>query len=144
MFKKILVGGAAAAAIAAAGIAGAGPANAAVATIGSRGDYNPYNYRDELRYSGLYHEDVSNAAELGPRICRQRFTGYTEDQLIDSLVGPDPLYTTEQAVEIVLGAEYHFCPGYEHDGSVGAGPSAPWPAPPPPPPGYYSSTSQSL
>lgn len=95
------------------GVGLAGPANATVATIGAKGDMNPYNYRDELRYSGLYHEDVSNASELGPRICRQRMAGYSEDELISSLDGPDPLYNAEQAVEIVLGAEWHFCPGYD-------------------------------
>ena len=47
--------------------------------------------------------------------------GYTEEQLISGLDGPDPLYTSEQAVMIVSGAEYHFCPAYEDDGSVGRG-----------------------
>jgi hypothetical protein len=117
--KKLIIGGIAAAAIAV-GLATAGSAGATVATIGERGDHNPYNYRNELRYTGLNHEDVYNAASLGPRVCVRRQMGYTEGQLVSSLDdGPD--YTAEQAVEIVMGGEYHFCPSYEDDGSIGSG-----------------------
>ena len=121
MFKKITVGGVAAAAIAAAGIAAAGPAGATIAVIGSEGDHNPYHYRDELRYTGLYHEDVANAYSLASRVCGKRSIGYTEEQLIRGLEYSADQYTSEQAVMIVSGAEYHFCPAYEDDGSVGRG-----------------------
>jgi hypothetical protein len=122
--KKTIVGGLAAVAIAA-GIATASTANATIAVIGSQGDHDPYNYRDELRYTRLYHEDVTNAVSLASRVCGKRAMGYTEEQLISGLYGPDPLYTSEQAVMIVKGAEYHFCPAYQDDGSVGRGYTGP-------------------
>jgi len=117
--RKFILGGFAAATVAL-GVGLASPASATMATIGERGDYNPYNYRDELRYTGLNHEDVYNASSLGPRVCVRRQMGYTEEQLVSSLDdGPD--YTAEQAVEIVMGGEYHFCPSYMDDGSIGTG-----------------------
>ncbi len=99
----------------------ASSANATIAIIGSQDDHDPYNYRDELRYTGLYHEDVTNAASLASRVCGKRAMGYSEDQLVRGLEGPDPLYTSEQAIMIVEGAEYHFCPAYKDDGSIGQG-----------------------
>jgi Protein of unknown function (DUF732) len=122
--KKMIVGGLGAVAIAA-GIATASTANGTIAVIGSRADHDPYHYRDELRYTGLYHEDVTNAVSLASRVCGKRAMGYTEEQLISGLEGPDPLYTSEQAVMIVEGAEFHFCPAYENDGSVGRGYTGP-------------------
>ena len=95
------------------GVGLAGPANATISVIGSEGDYNPYYFRDELRYAGITHEDVANASELGPRICRQRAEGWTSGQLEDSLMSND--YTSEQAVVIVRGAEFHFCPQFDGD-----------------------------
>jgi hypothetical protein len=118
---KVALAGAAITAGMAVGVGLASSANATVAVIGSRGDHNPYHYQDELRYSGLYHEDATNAASLASRVCGKRAVGYSEDQLIRGLIGPDPLYTSEQAIMIVEGAEYHFCPAYEDDGSVGRG-----------------------
>jgi hypothetical protein len=91
----------------------AGPASATGAVIGDEGDYNPDNFRDELRYAGIYHEDVSNASELGPRICRQRAQGFSSSWLEDDLISND--YAVEQAVAIVRGAEWHFCPRYGKD-----------------------------
>lgn len=116
---KVALAGAAITAGMAVGVGLASSANATIAVIGSQGDHNPYHYRDELQYTGLYHEDVTNAASLASRVCGKRAMGYTEDQLIRGLEGPDPLYTSEQALMIVEGAEYHFCPAYEDDGSVG-------------------------
>jgi Protein of unknown function (DUF732) len=118
--KKKIFGGIVAAAIAAVGLAAAGPAGATIAVIGPRGDHDPYNYRDELRYTRLYHEDVTNAASLASRVCGKRAMGYTEEQLIRGLEYSVDQYTSEQAVMIVEGAEYHFCPAYEDDGSIGA------------------------
>jgi hypothetical protein len=118
--KKRIFCGIVGAAIAAVGIAAAGPAGATIAVIGPQGDHNPYNYRDELRYTGLYHEDVTNALNLASRVCGKRAMSFNEDQLVRGLYGPDPLYTSEQAVMIVKGAEYHFCPAYQDDGSIGA------------------------
>jgi hypothetical protein len=112
--KKMIMGCIAAAALAA-GIATAIPANAIPSVIGDEGDYSALNYRDELRYSGLYHEDVSNATELGPRICRQRAEGYSSSWLEDGLIYSPDRYTVEQAVAIVRGAEWHFCPVYWRD-----------------------------
>lgn len=107
------------------GVGLASSANATIAVIGSRGDHNPYNYRDELRYTGLYHEDVTNALSLASRVCGKRAMGYNEDQLLNGLIGPDPLYTSEQAVVIVENGEYHFCPDYGDDGSGGRGYTGP-------------------
>ncbi|HEY4796638.1 MAG TPA: DUF732 domain-containing protein [Mycobacterium sp.] len=107
------------------GVGLASSANATIAIIGSRGDHDLYNYRDELRYTGLYHEDATNAESLESRVCGRRAMSYTEEQLVRGLEGPDPLYTSEQAVMIVEGAEYHFCPTYEDDGSVGRGYTGP-------------------
>ena len=84
------------------------------------GDLKP-SYRDELRYTGLYHEDVANAYSLASRVCGKRAMGYNEEQLIRGLEYSADQYTSEQAVVIVSGAEYHFCPAYEDDGSVGRG-----------------------
>jgi hypothetical protein len=129
-FAALGVGGFATVAVALGISVGFAGRASAIETIGQRGDMNPYNYRDELRVVGLYHEDVNNAASLGPRICAQRAMGYTEIRLIDSLIGPDPLYSVVQSFQIVEGAEWHFCPGYYSLASE------PWPAPPPPPPGW--------
>lgn len=107
------------------GVGLASSANATIAVIGSRGDHDPYNYRDELRYTGLYHEDAPNAESLASRVCGKRAMSYNEEQLVSGLIGPDPLYTSEQAVMIVSGAEYHFCPDYDDDGSVGRGYTGP-------------------
>jgi hypothetical protein len=117
MFKKIMVGGVAAAAIAAAGIVAAGPAGATAAVIGGAGDHSAPNYRDELRYAGISHEDAVNAADLGSRLCAKRYVGYSEEQLILDLAGPGTPYNTEESVAMVLGAEFHFCPGYLSYGS---------------------------
>jgi hypothetical protein len=110
--KKMTIGGLAAVAIAGV-IATAGTAHATGAVIDDKGDYDPYNFRDELRYAGIVHEDVNNAAELGPRICRQRAEGYSSSWLEDDLISND--YTVEQAVAIVRGAEWHFCSTYGKD-----------------------------
>ena len=66
-------------------IIGAGSAHADIAVIGSEGDWDAYHYRDELRYAGLVHEDVDNAASLGPRVCRLLSMGYSGDQVMRSL-----------------------------------------------------------
>jgi hypothetical protein len=95
-------------------LAGIGSANATISVIGRSGDMDPYHYRDELRYAGIVHEDAQNATELGPRICRQRIAGWSSGQLEDSLID-EGNYTTEQAVVIVRGAEFHFCPAYGND-----------------------------
>ncbi len=105
----------------------ASSANATIAVIGSPDDHNPYYYRDELRYTGLYHEDLANAESLASRVCGKRAMGYSEDQLIRGLEYSADQYTPEQAVEIVMGAEYHFCHVYEDDGSVGQGYGPPEP-----------------
>ncbi len=78
-----------------------------------------YHYRDELRYTGLYHGDVGNARSLAARVCGKRAIGYNEEQLIRGLEYAVDQYTPEQAVMIVGGAEFHFCPGFEDDNSVG-------------------------
>jgi hypothetical protein len=96
----------------AAAVIGAGTAHADIAVIGSEGDMNPYHYRDELRYSGLLHEDVANAASLGPRVCGQLAMGYTADQIMRDLDPSSSYYTVEQEVVIVNNAEFHFCPEY--------------------------------
>jgi hypothetical protein len=101
-------------------VLGVASAHATIAVIGSRGDMDPYHYRDQLRYTGLYHEDVTNALSLGHRVCAARYRGFTEGQLVSSLDNFDE-YTSEQAVGIVDGAEFHFCPGYEDDGTIGSG-----------------------
>jgi hypothetical protein len=119
MRKFILGGFAAVALVLGISVGFAVPASATIATIGSRGDMNPYHYRDELRYTGLYHEDVANAYSLASRVCGKRAMGYNEEQLIRGLEYSADQYTSEQAVVIVSGAEYHFCPAYEDDGSVG-------------------------
>jgi hypothetical protein len=111
--RKIAVGAAMISAMAAA--VGAGPARADIAVIGSEGDWNAYHYRDELRYAGLLHEDVDNAASLGPRVCRQLAMGYTGDQVMRSLDPDSSYYTIEQDVVIVRGAAFHFCPAHLHD-----------------------------
>jgi hypothetical protein len=121
--RKIAVGAAIVSAMVAA-VIGAGSAHATIAVIGSEGDMNPYNYRDELRYAGLLHEDVNNAASLGPMVCRQRAMGYSGDQIMRLLDPSSSYYTAEQDVVIVGNAEFHFCPVYEHDRVA---------SPPPPP-----------
>lgn len=51
-----------------AGAAHADASDGTIAVIGSRGDYSAVNYR----------EDLANATEPGPRICRQRGEGYLD------------------------------------------------------------------
>jgi hypothetical protein len=126
--KKIILGGIAAAVIitgsAFAGLFGSGTAHATAAAIGREGDFDPYNYRDELRYTGLYHEDVTNAYSLATRICGKRAMGYSSGQLMDGFIYSPDQYTVEQAVAIVRGAEWHFCPAYQNDTSDSSGPPA--------------------
>jgi hypothetical protein len=111
--KKMIVGCLAAGAVALS-VAAAGPAGATLATIGGRGDHSAVNYRDELRYAGIAHEDAVNAADLGSRLCAKRYEDYSERQLIRQLDGPDTPYTVEEAVAMVTGAEWHFCPEYSY------------------------------
>ena len=89
-------------------------------TYGYRGDGDPFAFRDELFAEGLYHEDVGNALSLGQRVCAARRGGFTEEQVVSSLDNYDE-YTAGQAVEIVMGGEWHFCPRYYDDGTIGSG-----------------------
>ena len=93
-------------------------AHATMSVIGREGDMSPYNYRDELRYAGLLHEDADNAAMLGRRICGQKDMGYTARKITWLLDPDDTYYTGEQDVVLVRGAEFHFCPVYDNDREV--------------------------
>jgi Protein of unknown function (DUF732) len=108
---KKMIGGIAAAAVGVS-LALAPQANATLATIGERGDHSAINYRDELRYAGINHEDQWNAADLGSRLCEERYEGYTRRQVERHLSYSPDDYTTEQIVAMVMGAEFHFCPEY--------------------------------
>jgi hypothetical protein len=109
--KKTIVGGIAAGTVVL-GIAMASPAGATPSVIGDRGDHSAINYRDELRYSGLHHEDQWNAADLGSRLCSERYEGYSRRQVERELFYSPDDYTNEQIVAMVMGAEWHFCPEY--------------------------------
>jgi hypothetical protein len=96
------------------GLVIAAPAHATPAAIGHRDDHSANNFRDELRYTGLAHEDSDNALDLAIQTCMDRSQGASSAWLIrrwDS----DPYYTVEQAVEIVRGGEWHFCSEYMDD-----------------------------
>jgi hypothetical protein len=114
------------------GVLASGTAHATTAVIGSEGDMSAENYTAELRYAGI-NQFVWQSRTLGPWVCNQRGSGVSEDALIryeDGFVpaiGSAP-YGAEQAVAIVMGGEFHFCPKYEGRG----GRSAPLPPPPPP------------
>jgi hypothetical protein len=89
-------------------------AQATLSYIGKPDDWSADNFRDELRYTGLSHEDSDNAFSLGMRVCGQRSRGWSSSEIEDSFI-MDPYYTTEQAIKIVRGAEWHFCSGYAND-----------------------------
>jgi hypothetical protein len=114
--RRIVAGGVVA--LCAAGVLYAAPAHADMNTYGRRGDANPYAFRAELQDTGLYHEDVPNAYSLGGRVCAARARGFTEEQIVSSLDNNYGDYTAEQAVEIVMGGEYHFCPAFFNDGTI--------------------------
>jgi len=100
--------------VAAVGVGLASPANATIATIGERDDWSADNYRDELRYSGLVHEDSDNAFGLAMRTCGDRSHGWPS-AVLERRWMRDPYYTTENAVVIVRNAEFHFCSQYGDD-----------------------------
>jgi len=109
------------------GVRLAGPASATMSTIGDPDDYSGYNYAAELHFVGI-PASAAQARSFALTICQKRAEGYSEDQLLDALESPPgPTATSEQAVEMVLGGEYHSCHAYEHDGSIGrgSGPSSP-------------------
>jgi hypothetical protein len=109
--RRVILGGLAAGMVSL-GIAMASPAGATIATIGAQGDHSAVNYRDELRYAGLRHEDQWNAADLGSRLCAERYEGYSRRQVERELAYSPDDYTAEQIIAMVMGAEWHFCPEY--------------------------------
>jgi hypothetical protein len=111
---------------------GSGTANATMSTVGDPDDYSGYNYSVELKLAGLTSTDTGlpltprQAAALARRICSERMSGETEDQITDEAIDQGPM-SASQSVSTVLGGEYHFCHAYEHDGSIGHGHGAPSP-----------------
>jgi hypothetical protein len=90
----------------------AAPAGARITVFGERGDADPIAYSTELAYTGV-GGTTAQALNLAATVCAQRAAGYSEDSLIRTLDGPATPWTAEQAVETVMGAEYHFCPTAE-------------------------------
>lgn len=103
------------------------PAHATISTVGDPDDYSGYNYAVELSLVGL-SETPSQAAYMAHTICLDRERGFSEDFIVTDGTANDGL-TSEQAVEGVMGGEYHFCHMFEADGSIGGGHSSPGPVP---------------
>jgi Protein of unknown function (DUF3761) len=95
---------------------------------GSRGDHNAYAYAAELRTDGM-SGTADSAENLAAQVCLARTNGHTEQEAI-SYAETMPM-PTKMAVDVVMGAEWHFCPAYDslHMGDYGGPPSV---TPPPP------------
>jgi hypothetical protein len=93
---------------------------------GTKGDRSVNAYLAELNYQGI-RVSVDYANGMAGDVCRARSQGITEYDLLVYLtaqaphqqVGPLPTLSiptqqsSDSAVAVVYGAEYHFCPQFE-------------------------------
>jgi hypothetical protein len=106
--KRLMIGGVVAGGLmlgAAGLVIAAGVANAG----GSRGDHNAHAYAAELRADGM-SGTADSAENLAAQVCLARTNGHTEQEAI-SYAETMPM-PTKMAVDVVMGAEWHFCPQY--------------------------------
>jgi hypothetical protein len=122
--------GALAAAVAAVGFATASAGTAKADVYGHEGDMNPVAFAMELRPDNWVMTPTQARLNAG-NICGQHTMGYTRRQLMDEF---EVNYSIDMSVDLVMGADFHFCPAYDslNMGDYG-GPPDPLPAPPPPP-----------
>lgn len=109
--KKMIIGGliAGGAMLGAAGL-GLGAGLAHGETYGSRGDHSEHAYAMELRVDGMVGTDIQ-AESAALMVCEKRGQGFSEDAVIaqtETMRG----MSAHMADDVVLGAEYHFCPQY--------------------------------
>jgi hypothetical protein len=96
---------------------------ASPAHASTEGDQDGYAYTRELHNVGI--TPAHSGAILAQSICEKRAEGYTQDAVIEYEESPPPpIASHRQAVVIVTGAEWHFCPSYYIGGENGAGESA--------------------
>jgi Protein of unknown function (DUF732) len=82
---------------------------------GSQGDHSGFDFARELRYQAL-NVDSSLAVDLGWRVCNDLAAGTSERTL--ELYLMDHGYSANQAVNIVAGGRFHFCPQFNPRGPV--------------------------
>jgi hypothetical protein len=80
-------------------------------TYGSVGDHDKYSFMYELHSVGMSGTPDS-ARNLANIVCGKRAEGYTESRVIEYAENPPDPMPKSWAVEVVHGAEYHFCPQY--------------------------------
>jgi hypothetical protein len=104
------------------GVAQADPSDFQI--YGSKGDQSGYELSRELTFQGLV-VSTPQATDLGNRVCNDLARGYAENQMGMYLMSQG--YSSRQAVAIVGGGRWHFCPWYApNDVPV----NAPQPEPP--------------
>ena len=115
--RKLVIGGVVAAAamlLMAACVLFAGLAHAS-----SEGDRDASAYAAELAIAGLPAPAYS-AQRLAGTICERRSEGISESAAIAYMEAPPPpIASHHQAMAIVMGAEWHFCPAYYQGGASG-------------------------
>ena len=109
-----LVGLVAAGAIGAAALAPTAQAN----TQGGLNDKSGWAYATELTFDGEY-ETAEQATSLAYTICGLRGQGYSEEYIRHTM---EIKYSVSLSVDVVGGAEFHFCPGYDVNSSPELGP----------------------
>ena len=136
--KRLIVGGVVAGGgmlVAAGLILGAGLAKADV--YGHEGDHDAFSFVAEMHGDGVY-VTLQDAVTYASTVCSDSEMGYTRDQMI---TGTAASHGSTFAIDVVMGAAFHFCPQYDslHTNDYGGpagGPSVPpsfgGPATPPP------------
>jgi hypothetical protein len=76
---------------------------------GSRSDHSAYAYAAELRADGM-SGTADSAENLAAQVCLARTNGHTEQEAI-SYAETMPM-PSKMATDVVMGAEWHFCPQY--------------------------------
>jgi hypothetical protein len=87
-------------------------------TQGSLNDKDGSAFAMELWPDGEY-ETSDQATGLAYSVCQQRGIGWSEEDLIHKL---GVKYSISLSVDVVVGAEFHFCPGYAINTSPDLGP----------------------
>ncbi|MGB8207402.1 MAG: hypothetical protein WCF69_07285 [Mycobacterium sp.] len=80
---------------------------------GAEGDHDVAAFVSELYPDGVYLS-APQGLDLATRVCTNHALGITRDQMID---GDEKMYSIDLSVDVVMGAEFHFCPAYDgvHD-----------------------------
>ena len=94
----------------AAAVALAPNAHAEINAYGQQGDASTVAFSMELSDTG-WLTDNTQAWTIANNVCNMRASGSTERGITNLLINQGG-HTIEQAVVMVNGAEWHFCPAY--------------------------------